>query len=124
MNPIGMDQGQQGHRPRVLLEAPAGQARRAIEAAEARWESEHSEDAELLVVAFGTVARFARYVVAGAAGRGREGRLLPADHALALSVARPWPQAAEGTARVAVLEQNAGQMIDDVRLCDPRAPRR
>jgi 2-oxoglutarate ferredoxin oxidoreductase subunit alpha len=86
-----------------------------IRAEEPRCEAEHVEDAELLVVAFGSLARFARHAV----------RELRAE-GLRVGYFRPislWPFPSEALAcaaakvrRVAVLEQNAGQMIDDVRL--------
>jgi 2-oxoglutarate ferredoxin oxidoreductase subunit alpha len=86
-----------------------------IAATEARFESEGCEDAEIVIVAFGTLARFARYVV----------RELRAE-GVRVGLFRPitlWPFPSEALAaattrarRVAVLEQNAGQMIDDVRL--------
>ncbi len=87
----------------------------AIAAAEPRFEAESVEDAELLVVAFGSLARFARHAV-------RELR----SEGLRVGYFRPitlWPFPSEALARaaaqvrrIAVLEQNAGQMIDDVRL--------
>ena len=86
-----------------------------IAAREVRAESEFTEDAEVVVVAFGSLARFARYAV-------RELR----SEGVRVGYVRPitlWPfpsetvaRAAEGARCVAVLEQNAGQMIDDVRL--------
>ncbi|HIE60159.1 MAG TPA: hypothetical protein EYQ02_00220, partial [Microbacterium sp.] len=86
-----------------------------IEAAETRFEMESCEDAEVVIVAFGTLARFARYVV----------RELRAE-GVRVGLFRPitlWPfpsdalaSATAGARRIAVLEQNAGQMIDDVRL--------
>jgi 2-oxoglutarate ferredoxin oxidoreductase subunit alpha len=86
-----------------------------IAAEEPRWEAEHTEDAELLVVAFGSLARFARHAV-------RELRSVGARVGYFRPVTLwPFPNAALARAaahapRVAVLEQNAGQMIDDVRL--------
>jgi 2-oxoglutarate ferredoxin oxidoreductase subunit alpha len=84
-------------------------------AQESRLEQEHCEDAELVVVAFGTLARFVRHAV-------RELR----TEGLRVGYARPislWPfpaselvKATANASRIAVLEQNAGQMIDDVRL--------
>lgn len=73
------------------------------------------DDADVVVVAFGTLAKFVRYVVAQLRGEGhRVGYVRP----LTL-----WPfpsdavaRAAEGARVVAVLENNAGQMIEDVRL--------
>jgi 2-oxoglutarate ferredoxin oxidoreductase subunit alpha len=86
-----------------------------IAAAEARFEVEHADDAELLVVAFGSLARFARHAVRELRSEGvRVGYFRPIT-------LWPYPSAALARAaahvrQVAVLEQNAGQMIDDVRL--------
>ena len=87
----------------------------AIERQEARCETEFVDDAETVVVAFGSLAKFARYAVRELRAEGTR-----------VGYARPvtlWPfpsqalaVACEGAAQVAVLEQNAGQMIDDVRL--------
>jgi 2-oxoglutarate ferredoxin oxidoreductase subunit alpha len=87
----------------------------AIAAAEPRFEAEATADAELLVVAFGSLARFARHAVRELRAEGvRVGYFRPITL---------WPfpsealaRAAAGARRVAVLEQNAGQMVDDVRL--------
>ena len=76
---------------------------------------ESADDAELLVVAIGSLARFARHAVRELRAEGvRVGFFRPITL---------WPFPAEALAaaaarvrRVAVLEQNAGQMIDDVRL--------
>lgn len=114
INPIGMTKGRKGIEPESFwrrLQAKHDE----IAQAEVRYEQEFVEDAELLVVAFGTLARFARYVVRELRAEGvRVGYLRPIT-------LWPFPSeaiaaAAEGVARVAVLEQNAGQMIDDVRL--------
>jgi 2-oxoglutarate ferredoxin oxidoreductase subunit alpha len=86
-----------------------------IARSEVRFDSGHLEDAELVVVAFGTAARFVRYAVHQLRGQGaRVGWIRPITL---------WPfpyeavaRAAEGVTQVAVFEQNAGQMIDDVRL--------
>ena len=79
------------------------------------FESVFCEDAELVVVAFGTAARFARYAVTELREAGRR-----------VGFFRPitlWPFPAEAlaaatrdSAQVAVFEVNGGQMIDDVRL--------
>jgi 2-oxoglutarate ferredoxin oxidoreductase subunit alpha len=114
VNPIGMTKGSKGIDPEGFwLRLQAKHER--IGAAETRFESESTEDAELLVVAFGSMARFSRHVV----------RQLRAE-GLRVGYFRPitlWPYpsealaaAAAGVRAVAVLEQNAGQMIDDVRL--------
>jgi len=86
-----------------------------IAAAERRAESALLDDAEIAVVAFGSPARFVKYAV-------RECR----ERGMKVGWVRPislWPfpsdvlAAAAGRVRaLAVFEQNAGQMIDDVRL--------
>jgi 2-oxoglutarate ferredoxin oxidoreductase subunit alpha len=82
---------------------------------EARVELGHTDDAEVIVVAFGTLAKFVRYAVRQLRAEGRR-----------VGYVRPvslWPfpseavaAAATGARVVAVLENNAGQMVDDVRL--------
>ncbi len=86
-----------------------------IEATEIRVECGFTEDAELVVVAFGTAAKFVRYVVRQMREEG-----VPVGYVRPISL---WPfpyaalaEAAERATRVAVFEINAGQMIDDVRL--------
>jgi 2-oxoglutarate ferredoxin oxidoreductase subunit alpha len=86
-----------------------------IAAAEARLDAEATDGAEVVVVAFGTLAFAARHAVRALRARGAR-----------LGWARPvtlWPfpgealRAACRDARaVVVVENNAGQMIDDVRL--------
>jgi 2-oxoglutarate ferredoxin oxidoreductase subunit alpha len=86
-----------------------------VAAAEARAESGYLDDAEHVVVAFGTPAKFVRYAVRQLRERG-----------LRVGYVRPitlWPfptevvaAAADGARSVLVFELNAGQMIDDVRL--------
>jgi 2-oxoglutarate ferredoxin oxidoreductase subunit alpha len=78
-------------------------------------ESGFVDDAEFAVVAFGTAARYARYVVG-----------LLREEGLPIGYVRPitlWPfpsaavaQVAERVRGLAVFELNNGQMIDDVRL--------
>jgi 2-oxoglutarate ferredoxin oxidoreductase subunit alpha len=114
VNPLGMETGVKGIDPDAFwkrLQAKHDEMARR----EARFDAEATEGAELLVVAFGTLARFARYAV-------RELR----REGVRVGLFRPitlWPfpsealrRAAAGVRRVAVLEMNAGQMIDDVRL--------
>lgn len=89
-----------------------------VAATEARWEALHVDDAEVLVVAFGTAAKFCEYVVEELRSEGRK-----------VGLFRPitlWPfpgaalEAAAANARtIAVFELNAGQMVDDVRLNVP-----
>ncbi len=114
LNPIGMVKGSKGIDPDAFWRQLQEKQDR-IEAAEQRFEAEHTDGAEILVVAYGTMARFARHAVRELRAEGvRAGYFRP------ISL---WPfpsaalaQAAEGVERVACLEQNAGQMIDDVRL--------
>lgn len=114
INPIGMSKLKHTIEPEAFWRR-LNLKHKEIEKAEVRYEEEFVDDAELLIVAFGTVARFVRYVV-------REMR----SEGIKVAYIRPitlWPfpyeavgSAAKKVKRVAVLEQNAGQMIDDVRL--------
>jgi len=114
LNPLGMQKGRKGIEPEPFwrrLQAKHD----AMAEREPRWESDATPDAELVVVAFGTLARFARHVVRELR---REGARVGLFRPITL-----WPfpsralrDACAGARRVAVLEQNAGQMIDDVRL--------
>ena len=114
LNPIGMEKGSKGIDPDAFWRRLQGKWD-GLAREEARLDHEFCEDAEMVVVAFGSLARFARFAVHELRAEG-----------VRVGFARPitlWPfpsdQLAEVTAsaqRVAVLEQNAGQMIDDVRL--------
>jgi 2-oxoglutarate ferredoxin oxidoreductase subunit alpha len=79
-------------------------------------ESGFTEDAELIVVAYGTPARYLRYVVSGLRRRG-----VPVGFVRPITL-WPFPSASlaaavgGSTRAVAVYELNAGQMIDDVNL--------
>jgi 2-oxoglutarate ferredoxin oxidoreductase subunit alpha len=96
----------------------------AIEPLEARHEEAYAEDAETLVVAFGSAAKFVAHVVEELRADGH-----------AVGWFRPitlWPfpgealeRATRTAKRVLVFELNAGQMIDDVRIhaTDRRAVR-
>ena len=114
LNPIGMEMGRKGIEPESFWRRLQHKWS-AMEAEEPRSESEFCDDAELVVVAFGSLARFARYVVRELRAEG-----VPVGYWRPITL---WPfdkdslrAAASGATRVAVLEQNAGQMIDDVRL--------
>jgi 2-oxoglutarate ferredoxin oxidoreductase subunit alpha len=114
ISPIGMRPGAKGIDAEAFWQRLQAKHER-IAAEEARFEAEFTEDAELLVVAFGSLARFARHAVRELR---REGTRVGYFRPITL-----WPypsealaRAAAGVRRVAVLEQNAGQMIDDVRL--------
>lgn len=88
---------------------------RTIRANEVRYETKFTEDAEYLIVAFGSAARIAEKAIEMARQQGIKVGLL-----------RPitlWPfptdeiaEAAKKTKGVLVAEINAGQMIEDVRL--------
>ncbi|MCX7680474.1 MAG: 3-methyl-2-oxobutanoate dehydrogenase subunit VorB [Anaerolineae bacterium] len=88
---------------------------RRIAAQETRWKEYRTEDAELLLVAFGTVGRICQTVV-------REARAL----GMRVGLLRPitlWPFPSTRLAALAsrgrgilVVEMNAGQMVEDVRL--------
>lgn len=95
---------------------------RAIEAREVRWASERLDDAELVIVAYGTAARVARTAVERARAAG-----LPVGLFRPISL---WPFPSRDLAEVAdharamlVVELSAGQMLEDVRLAvGDRAP--
>jgi 2-oxoglutarate ferredoxin oxidoreductase subunit alpha len=88
---------------------------REIAKNEVRWKEFKAEDADLLLVAFGTVGRICQTVVREARAKGlRVGLLRP------ISL---WPFPAARLAELAqqvrgmlVVEMNAGQMLEDVRL--------
>ncbi len=114
LNPIGMNKGTKGIDPNTFWQQLWEKEQR-IEAAEQRFEVEDADDAEVLIVAFGTLARFARASIEQLRAEG-----------LKVGLFRPislWPfpsaalaRAAKGCRLVTCLEQNSGQMIDDVRL--------
>lgn len=86
-----------------------------IAATEMRWEQGFVEDAETVVVSFGTAAKFVEYVV----------RELRAE-GMKIGFFRPitlWPfpgdalaEATRKASNTLIFEVNAGQMIDDVKL--------
>jgi len=86
-----------------------------ISANEVRWKEYRTEDAELLLVAFGTVGRVCQTVVREAREKGfRVGLLRPVTL---------WPFPSQRIAALAeqvrgilTVEMNAGQMLEDVRL--------
>jgi 2-oxoglutarate ferredoxin oxidoreductase subunit alpha len=114
INPIGMVKGTKGIEPESFWKRLDAKHRELAEA-EPRAEAMFTDDAELVVVAFGSLARFVRHAVHTLRAEGvRVGYVRPITL---------WPfpkdavaEACEGARRVAVLEQNAGQMIDDVQL--------
>jgi 2-oxoglutarate ferredoxin oxidoreductase subunit alpha len=88
---------------------------REIAAEEVRWKEYQTEDADLLLIAFGTVGRICQTVVRDARQKGINVGLL-----------RPvtlWPFPGQRIAELAdqvqgilTVEMNAGQMVEDVRL--------
>lgn len=82
---------------------------------EKRWNEYLTEDADVVVVAFGTVARICRSAVEAARAKGlRAGLFRP------ISL---WPYPSEALAKLAdtaksflAVEMNCGQMVEDVRL--------
>ena len=82
---------------------------------EVRYETLHTEDAELLIVAFGSAARLTQKAIEMAREEGvKVGMLRPITL---------WPvpskaiaEEAKGKKGVLVVEINAGQMVQDVRL--------
>lgn len=88
---------------------------RAIEENEVRYEEYHTDDAEYLFVAFGSIARICLKAIEDARERG-----------IKIGLIRPitlWPfptqaiaEAAKGVKGIMVVELNAGQMIEDVRM--------
>ncbi len=86
-----------------------------IAAREVRWGDERLEDADLIVVAYGTAARVARTAVARARAAGiRAGIFRPITLWPFPSVALA--DAASRARGVLVVELSAGQMVEDVRL--------
>ncbi len=87
----------------------------AIDEHEVRWAGEHLEDAEIVIVAYGTAARVARTAIERARAVGmRVGLFRP------ISL---WPFPASALSSIApdlraivVVEMSAGQMVEDVRL--------
>ena len=88
---------------------------RTIEQNETRWEEIDVEGADYLIVAFGSIARISD-----------KAREIAADEGIKVGIVRPitlWPfpteavaRAAQGKKGILVVELNAGQMIEDVRL--------
>ena len=88
---------------------------REIEKNEPRWEEIDTENADYLIIAFGSVARICE-----------KARELAAEKGIKAGILRPitlWPfpteaveKAAKGKKGILVVELNAGQMIEDVRL--------
>ena len=88
---------------------------REVEAAEVRFEAHRAEDAEVLLVSFGLSSRICRAAIQTLRERGvRAGLFRPIT--LWPFPYRELAAAAAGARRVLVVEMNAGQMLEDVRL--------
>lgn len=98
------------------------QAKYAVIAAhETRWAGEQIEDAEIVVVAYGTAARVARTAIERARAAGlRAGLFRPVT--LWPFPSRELATVADGARAVLVVELSAGQMVEDVRLAVDRTP--
>ncbi|HEX9023253.1 MAG TPA: 3-methyl-2-oxobutanoate dehydrogenase subunit VorB, partial [Geobacteraceae bacterium] len=90
-----------------------------LEEKESRWEEYRTDDAELIVTAFGSTSRIARTAVEAARSAGlKVGLLRPIT-------LFPFPKGAYATLsrtckRFLVMELSTGQMVDDVRLAVAR----
>lgn len=88
---------------------------RRVEAEEVRWEAIQTEDAEVLLVAYGLAARISRKVMELAREAGhRVGLLRPIS--LYPFPYRPLAELTEQVTLMFTVEMNAGQMVEDVRL--------
>ncbi len=88
---------------------------REVEAAEARFETQQAGDAEVLLVSFGLASRVCRAALQTLRARGvRAGLFRPIT--LWPFPGRQLAEAAAAARRVLVVEMNAGQMVEDVRL--------
>jgi 2-oxoglutarate ferredoxin oxidoreductase subunit alpha len=88
---------------------------REVQAAEARCEAYRTEDAEVLLVSFGLSSRVCRAAIQTLRGQGvRAGLFRPIT--LWPFPGRELSAAASTARRVLVVEMNAGQMLEDVRL--------
>jgi len=93
-----------------------------MEAALPRWEEDAAEDAEIVLVAYGTSARIARDAVRAARAEGiRAGLVRPIT--LWPFPADPLRAAAARGARFLVVEMSWGQLIEDVKLALYDCPR-
>jgi len=92
---------------------------RQIEANETRYDEYFLEDAELVLVAYGTAARIARTAVKRARDKGIQAGLFRPVTVYPFPYAR-LKEAVSHASHVLVVEMNAGQMLEDVRLaaCD------
>lgn len=117
LSPLG-DQKQRddvGYDLSAFYDRAAQRWARMLEGVEPMYEGRHLDGAEVVVVAFGTPGKFVRFVVDELRAQG-----VPIGMVRPISLF-PFPSAAIAAAAasarvVAVFENSAGQMVDDVRL--------
>jgi 2-oxoglutarate ferredoxin oxidoreductase subunit alpha len=125
--------GAAGRRPRVvkslhLLPEDLERHNRHLQAKyaeiterETRWAGEELEDAEVVIVAYGTAARVARTAIERGRGAGlRAGLFRPVT--LWPFPSRALAEVASHARAVLVVELSAGQLVEDVRLAVDRTP--
>lgn len=87
----------------------------AIEASEVRWESLQTEDADIILVAYGITSRIAQTAMAKARKEGvKVGMLRPKT--LWPFPSKPLAELSKSAKAFLVFEMSAGQMVEDVRL--------
>ncbi|HTJ65001.1 MAG TPA: hypothetical protein VL899_14450 [Alphaproteobacteria bacterium] len=114
VNSIGMMKGEKGIEPEKFWKRLQAKYER-IKLEEARHEAEFLDDADYVVTAFGTTAKFVRHVVREMRAEGRRiGYIRPVT--LWPFPAQAYRDCATSAKEIGVFELNGGQMIDDVRL--------
>ena len=114
INSIGMSTGAKGIEPEKFWKRLQAKYE-AIKIQEPRHEAEFLDDADYVVTAFGTTAKFVRHVVREMRAEGRRiGYIRPVT--LWPFPSRAYIDCAKSVREIGVFELNGGQMIDDVRL--------
>ena len=114
INSIGMYKGAKGIQPEQFWKRLQAKFEE-IKVKEPRHEAEFLDDADYVVTAFGTTAKFVRHVVREMRAEGRKiGYVRPIT--LWPFPAQAYIDCARSIREIGVFELNGGQMIDDVRL--------
>lgn len=114
INSIGMYKGAKGIQPEQFWKRLQAKFEE-IKVKEQRHEAEFLDDADYVVTAFGTTAKFVRHVVREMRAEGRKiGYLRPIT--LWPFPSQAYIDCASSVRGIGVFELNGGQMIDDVRL--------
>ena len=87
-----------------------------MQANEVRYKEYYLDDAEYVVVGFGSAGRVALSAVRAARAEGHPGRTAAADHAQPLPRHKQWKNWPRQVKGILVVEMNTGQMLEDVRL--------